>query len=112
MKKKIFIILAIILLIGGLLTFLYFSSNDSGAYEIQVELVDDRSPDRTLKVIKNGKEVKDYKHIKYKDNGAILCYQKNPTVNVFELDKDELIIVLANDKEVVAKLIRKDKKSE
>ena len=110
MKKKYIILIVIIALIAVGLTW-YFLRDDevSGNYEIEVTLVDERSPDRTLTVLKDGKATKNYKHIKYKDSDVILCYQKNPTVNMFELDSDEFIVVLSNDKEVVAKLIRKDK---
>ena len=111
MKKKILIILIIVILIGGLLTYLFIKNNDSGTYEIQVELVDDRSPDRILKVLKDGKEYNNFKYIKYKSNNIILCYQKNPTVNMFELTEDELVIVLNDDKEVFAK-IRKENSNE
>ena len=107
MKKKIIIIIPIVLLIIGLGLILYKNSTPS-KYEIRVDLVDDKSPDRTLVVLKNGKENKDYRYIKYSD-GVILCYQKNPTVNVFEIDSDELIIVSSNDSEVIAKIIRNDK---
>ena len=112
MKKKYIILIAIIALIAiGLICYFVIKNNSevSETYEIQVDLVDSRSPDRTLTVLKNGKATKNYKHIKLLDKDIILCYQKNPTVNMFELESDELIIVLSDDKEVVAKLVRKDK---
>ena len=109
MKAKILVILLI--LIGGFLTYYFVKNNESsGTYEIHVQLVDDKSPDRILKVLKNGKEFNNYKYIKYNDDkNIILCYQKNPAVNMFELNKEELVIVLNNDKEVIAKVIREDK---
>jgi len=107
MKKKIIITVLILLSIIAI-GFLVFNKSDN--YEIRVDKVDDRSPDRKLIVLKNGKEFKDYKHIKYDNKKEIiLCYQKNPTVNVFELE-DKLVIVLSNDKEVLAKVIRNDEK--
>ena len=109
MKKTLILIIAIVL-VGIGLTYYFLKNDKSGTYEIHVELVDDRSPDRILKVFKNGKETNDYKHIKYDDKkNIILCYQENPAVNVFELDKDEMIVVLNSGEEVIAKLIRKDK---
>ena len=110
MNKKIIIAIAVAAIALGVTYYFIRNNGSSETYEIEVNLVDDRSPDRTLKVLKNGKETKNYKHIKLNDKrNIILCYQKNPTVNVFELESDELIIVLSDDKEVIAKLTRKDK---
>jgi len=105
MKKKNVIIIIVVLLIIILSGVIYFLARDkySGTYEIKVELVDDKSPDRVLVVLRNGKETKEYKYIKYVD-GVILCEQKNSTVNMFEIE-DELIIVLPNDSEVKAKVL-------
>lgn len=97
-------------MIIGVFLFKYFN-NQNITYIIYAEKIDDLSPDRHLVVRKNGKETKKYKHIIY-DNGtkrAILCYKSNPTANIFSLDIDELIIVLQNDKEVVAKLVKEEK---
>lgn len=112
MKKKLIIATLIsiflLLLIGFLL---YKNANKyNGIYEIQIEKVDDNSPDRHLIVKKNGKKTNKYKHIIFKENkDIILCYSENPTVNVFELNEiDELIIVLPNDKEVIAKIMKEE----
>ena len=103
MKKKIVIIaLALLILVGGV--YFIIKASHVPVYEIKVELVDEKSPDRILVVLKDGKEFKDYKYIKYTD-GVILCQQKNPTVNVFEIE-DELIIVLTDDSEVTANLVK------
>lgn len=112
MKNKkiitIFIIIFILLLIG----FLFYENANkyNGNYEIQVEKIDNNSPDRHLKVLKNGTETEKYKYIAFKENkDIILCYQTNATVNVFELDNiDELIVVLPNDKEVIARVIKEE----
>lgn len=109
--KKIVIVVTLILLIT-IGYFIYMNSNDySGTYEIYVERIDDLSPDRHLVVKRNNKITLKYKYIKYeKDNiKGILCYSENPTVNVFSLDVDELKIVLPNDEEIIAKLIKEEK---
>ena len=97
------------LILGGLIY--YNKTKYDGDYKIVVEKIDSESPDRHLKVLRNNKETKDYKHIIYKkgDIEAILCYVDNPSVNVFSIDVDKLTIVLPNDKEVEAKVIREDK---
>ena len=108
--KKVIIISIISLIIIGFL--LYRNSNNyDGIYEIYVEKIDDLSPDRRLVVKKNGKDTLKYKYIKYEngDKKAILCYSKNSTVNVFSLDVDELIIVLPNEEEKIAKIIKEEK---
>ena len=108
-KKTIIIIIAVLLVIIAAGLICYFTRNTTpSTYEIRVDLVDDKSPDRTLVVLKDGKETKDYKYIRYSD-GVILCYQKNSTVNMYEIDSDELIVVLLDDTEVNAKIIRNDK---
>lgn len=109
-KKTIILIIFVVLILLGVSYYFIKTNKKSDDYEIRVTLVDDRSPDRTLKVFKDGKETKNYKHIKYNNNkNIILCYQKNPTVNVFEIDSDELVIVLSDDSEVIAKVVREDK---
>lgn len=81
----------------------------SGNYKIKVVVFDQNTPDRKIVVLRNDKETDKYKYIKYKEGkNVILCYQKNPTVNMHDI-KDELIIVLPNDKEVTAKVIKEDK---
>jgi len=112
MKKKLIIItfvLIILLVLIGIL--LYKNANKyNGNYEIQVKKIDDNSPDRHLIVLKDGKKTNDYKKITFKENkDIIICYQKNPTVNIFELDDiNELLIILPNDKEVIAKIIKEE----
>ena len=110
MKKTFIIVLIILLLIIGFL--LYRNSNNyDGIYEIYVDKIDDLSPDRHLIVKRNGNETKKYKYIRYEngDKKAILCYSENPTANVFSLDVDELTIVLPNDEEKIAKIIKEEK---
>ena len=109
MKKIIIILLVTAFLIIGFL-FYRNSNNYDGFYEVYVEKIDDLSPDRNLIVKRNGKETKKYKHIIYEngDKKAILCYSENPSVNVFSLDVDELTIVLPNDEEKIAKLVKEE----
>lgn len=109
MKKKILIIIIalVFLIISGVFVYNYWKSN--GNYEIYIEKVDDNSPDRFLKVYRNGKSVNNYKYITFTDEKeTILCYSNNPTANVFELDVEELIIVLSNNKKVHAKIIKEE----
>ena len=105
-KKKIIIIGALGLILIGLGFYFYKVNQYTGTYKIKVNLIDDRSPDRLLVVYRNGKETTDYKYLRYKDNKeVVLCYSETPAVNQFEIkDIDELVIVLPNDKEVVAKI--------
>ena len=112
MKKKYIIILFVALVVIALLTVLYFINNNyNGTYEIYTEKIDDISPDRKIIIKRNGKITNKYKYIIYKNNGneAVLCYSENPVVNVFSLDVAELTIVLPNDDEVIAKLIKEEK---
>ncbi len=107
MKKVIIIVAIVSLLIIGFL--LYRNSNNyDGIYEIYVEKIDDLSPDRHLIIKKDGKETKNYKSIKYSNDGkeAILCYASNPVTNKYNLDIDELIIILPNDKDIKVKVIK------
>lgn len=110
MKKIIIIIFIILLVVIGLVVYKNYNNYD-GIYEIYVEKIDDLSPDRHLIVKRNGKETKKYKHIRYEngDKKAILCYSDNPTTNVFNLDVSELIILLPNDEEKIAKIIKEEK---
>lgn len=98
----------LLLLIG----FLFYENANkyNGIYEIQIEKIDNNSPDRRLIVKKDGKKTNKYKYIIFKENkDIILCYSENPTVNVFELnDINELIIVLPNNKEIIAKVMKEE----
>ena len=108
MKKKLLIIIPILVLIIIILIVVLKKDDYSGNYQIKVIVFDEKTPDRKLVVLRNEKETDEYKYIKYKDDKKIiLCYQKNPTVNKFDIE-DELIIVLPNDKEVVAKVIKEE----
>ena len=109
MKKKILIIIVVLIFLvtGGIFT--YNHLKDSGNYEIHIEKVDDNSPDRFLNVYHNGKKIDNYKYITFTDEKeTIVCYSKNPVANMFELDVEELIIVLSNDKKVHAKIIKEE----
>ncbi len=111
MKKKLFILLSIFLLLCVFGVVYYKASNQYiGDYQIKVEKFDEKSPDRHLIVLKNGKETKKYDYIKYNDNSdTIVCESTNPTVNIYDLDIEELVIVFSNKAEVIAKIIKEEK---
>ena len=109
--RKILILITIILLI--VIGFLVYrnTNNYDGVYEINIEKIDDLSPDVHLIVKRNVKATKKYKYIMY-DNGekkAILCYSENPTVNKFSLDLENLVIILPNDEQKIAKVVKEEK---
>lgn len=109
-NKKVIIGLISVLLIIIAIICLNFDNYD-GNYQIYVNKIDDISPDRHLVVKRDGKETSKYKYIVYRkdDKEAILCYSENPTANIFSLDVDELIIVLPNNMEKKAILIKEEK---
>ena len=105
MKKKIVIIaLALLILVGGV--YFIIKASHVPVYEIKVELVDEKSPDRILVVLKDGKEFKDYKYIKYRSDGVVLCNSNSPVVNQYDIDDTIFVIVLDDDKEVEAKVVK------
>lgn len=109
MKKIVLISIPILIALVVGLFMILSKDNYLGDYQIKVEVIDEQTPDRKLIVLRNGTETKKYKHIKYNDGkNTILCYQENPTANKHEIE-DELIVVLPNDKEVIAKVIKEDK---
>ena len=101
-KKRMIVLIIISFLLLGLVLFKLIKSDK---YEIKIKSIDEYSPDVELIVMKNGKEFTDYNYIKYKKDDVIICYSKNPVANKYELE-DELIIVLNNDKEVEAKVVK------
>ena len=107
MKKKI--IIALVILIIGILGFIYYYNATSidGEYTIKVKEIDDKSPDRELIVLRNNRVTKKYKYIKYVDDpDVILCKVENPTINKHEIiDIDELVVVFPNNEEKIAKII-------
>lgn len=109
-KKLIFILIPIIVIVilgVSLLIFLNVTKY-KGTYEIYVELVDDRSPDRLLIVKKDGKDFKDYLYITFVDEENIkLCTSDNPTVNFTELNGiEKLAIKLSNNNIAIAKIVK------
>lgn len=103
MKKVVLSSIIIVLLITAYLIF--FQKKE---YVVKIKKVDEYTPDIKLIVLLNEKEFSDYKYIKYNDeNNVILCNSSNPTVNKYELEKeDKVVIVLNNDKEVIAEVVR------
>ena len=105
MKKYLIIgITLVILLTGGII---WFVNRDDGNYTVKVSLVDEKSPDRKLTVYKDDKEI-EYKEIR-KMSGTLLCEADNSSVYFGEIkNESNLKIVLNNDKEVVAKVVKGD----
>ena len=99
MKKKIIIISILLIISAGLIQ--YFLTKEA-KYTYKYHFVDEVSPyDVELSFYKNNKLIS-IKKAKYTD-GTDLCTGKNPTVNIHDIkDEKEIIIVLDNDKEVVA----------
>ena len=111
MKNKIIIIISIItiMLVLGVIYSKTYNKYD-GAYEIKVVKFDEKSPDRHLIVLKDGKETKKYEYIKYNnDKNITVCKVENPTVNMYDIDVEELVIVFSNNSEAIAKVIREEK---
>lgn len=103
MKKKIILILlSIFVLILSHIILVRHKDN----YTINIEQIDNFSPDRKLIVYKNEKEI-DFKELQYTD-GTYLCSGKNPTVSNSEIiGITELIIKLDEKQQIVAKIVEK-----
>lgn len=79
-------------------------------YRIEVSLVDDHSPDRILSVYNNKNEQVEVKRIEYSD-GTLLCNGYNMAVYFGDIkDETEFRVILKNNKEVNAKIIKKEVK--
>ena len=103
MKDKGKLILTIIVSILTLISIIIIFNSKKYEYTIKGYLVDDKSPDRILKVYKEGKEV-EFLEIRYKDD-VLLCTSKVPAVYYGDIkDVKELKVILKNEKEVVAKI--------
>ncbi len=108
MKKKYLIILFIIivvLLVIGIMIFAKKDNNISTSYMVKINLVDEKSPDRTLTVYDSDKEI-EYREIRYIDN-ILLCKSYNPTVYYGDVEtENELKIILNDGTEVIAKVVK------
>ena len=101
-KKKIIAILIVCVVV---LSFIILICHKD-IYTVNVELIDDFSPDRKLIVLKNDKEI-EFDEIQYTD-GVYLCSGVNPTVSYSEIDGiKELIIKINDKKQVTAKIVEK-----
>jgi len=99
-KKTILIPLSVFVLI--LLFIMLLSRKDT--YTINIEQIDNFSPDRKLIVYKNDKKI-NFKELQYTD-GTYLCSGKNPTVSYSEIiGVTELIIKIDEKKQIVAKIV-------
>lgn len=103
MKKKLILILLIILaLISPFIVLLYYKDT----YTIEIEQIDNFSPDRKLIVYKNDKQI-NFKEIQYED-GTYLCSGTNPTISYSEVvGETKLIIKIDEKKQKVAKIVEK-----
>jgi len=106
-KKKIVIItcsVVLVILVSSLVLFFHNKDDEKEAnYIVKVGLVDDKSPDRTLTVLRNGKEI-EFKEIHYMDD-MYLCNEKNSVVFFGDLKGEtELKVILKNNKIVIAKI--------
>lgn len=103
MTKKI--ILAILIIFIVMLSFVILVCNKD-TYTINVEQIDNFSPDRKLIVHQNDKKIK-FDEIQYID-GTYLCSGINPTVSYSEIiGVKELIIQINDKKHVTAKIVEK-----
>lgn len=103
MKKKIILLILSIFVLIFLLT-LFIGKKDKCI--INIEKIDNFSPDRKLIVYKNNKQI-NFKEIQYTD-GTYLCSEENPTVSYSEIvGITELIIKIDEKKQKVAKIIEK-----
>ena len=69
-------------------------------YTISINKVDNYSPSRTIKVLKNGKQIS-VSSIKAGSDGVTLCSGSNLTVDASEIENEKtLIVVLSDGKEV------------
>lgn len=101
-KKTILILLSVFVLI--LLFIMLLSRKET--YTINIEQIDNFSPDRKLIVYKNDRKIK-FKELQYID-GTYLCSGKNPTVSYSEIiGVTELIIKIDEKKQIVAKIVEK-----
>ena len=100
MKKKHFFILVLICIIITIFLVTVFRRNN---YTIEVNNIDNFSPDRKLIVYKNNKKIK-YKEIQYID-GTFLCSSTNPTVSYSEIDGIEKLVIKIGKKKIIAKIV-------
>jgi hypothetical protein len=109
MKKKILLTTVILIaIIIAVLLILGKEKQVDESYIIRVELVDSKSPDRKLKVLKGNKEI-EYLEIRYLDD-TFLCSSKNPTVYFGDIEAEkEMVVILIDKTKVTAKIIKGDK---
>ena len=109
-KKRIAIIASVFIVILFSIVVILLVTKEK-VFTIKIKEIDEYSPDIQIIVLANNKEYTDYKYIKYNDNtNTILCYAKTPVINKFELeDANDLIIVLNNGEEKIAKIVQNDK---
>ena len=104
-NKKIIIVFVFVMLALSILITLNITKKSN--YYIKTSAVDKNSPDVTLKVYKDDTKI-DVKAIYY-SNGVLLCKGNNLTTNKFNIKNDDkMTVVLKNNKEVVAKIIKEE----
>lgn len=106
MKKNYIILFATIVLIVFVIL-LIFLNHSQDNYYIKVKAVDKNSPDVSLTVYENDKEI-EVDAIYYK-NDILLCSGNNLTTNKFNIkNNDQMKIVLKNKKETIAKVVMEE----
>ena len=108
MKKKVLIIIGACILLIAVALIIIFSNKTS--YTIKVSLVDDYSPDRILNVYNEKNEKIEVKRIEYMD-GTLLCNGYNTTVHFGDIENETVLkIILKDNKEEKAKLVKEEVK--
>lgn len=103
MNKKKILILSFIF-VGIIILIILMCRKDT--YTINIELIDDFSPDRKLIVYQNDEKI-NFREIQYTD-GTYLCSGSNPTVSYSEIiGVKELIIKIDKEKQIIAKTVEK-----
>lgn len=101
-KKQILLLLFIFVIVLLIILSLY----QRDTYVINIEQIDDFSPDRRLIAYRNNKKIM-FEELQYID-GTYLCSGKNSTVSYSEIiGIKELIIKIDGKKQKVAKIVEK-----
>ena len=106
MRKKI-IIISLFVLVTIIVMLIALRKRE---YIIKVSIIDDRSPDRMLKVYDNYNNEIEVKRIEYLD-GTLLCKGYNTTVFFGDIvNEKKLVIILRDNTKAIAKVVEEEVK--
>ncbi len=100
------ILFVVVLIIGGICTLLLIRGNENDKYVIKIDIVDEKSPDRKLSLLKDGRE-ESFDSIYYLDD-VYICDSNVPNTSKSALKDVKKLKVKLKSGKIIEVKVKKD----